>query len=102
MERGILMDDTTLDISDVEAAHDEVWNLGTIEIWPRPRVGDRYVMTYWPRENIVQRILRKLRIMKPAQVVSVELAATAEGRNELAHQRPEGKCITQNSWPSSV
>ena len=83
------MDDTTFDISDVEAAHDEVWNLGTIEIWPRPRVGDRYVMTYWPRENIVQRILRKLRIIKPAQVVSVELAPTAEGLKAEAKPTPE-------------
>jgi hypothetical protein len=59
-------------IKEIEDAHEELWNLGTIEMWPQPRPGDSFVCRFTPRENILMRVLRKLRLVKPAEIVSVE------------------------------
>ena len=66
------MDNSTFDITAIEDAHEQLWNMGTIEMWPQPRPHDRFVCRFTPRENIVMRVLRKLHLVKPAQIVSVE------------------------------
>ena len=51
-----------------------------LEIWPQPRPGDRFLCTFTPQQrNIVMRVLRKLRLVKPAKLVQIHLVATADG-----------------------
>ena len=73
------MDNSTFDITAIEDAHQELWNMGTIEVWPQPRPGDSFVCTFTPRENILMRVLRKQRLVKPAELISVQFVVGQDG-----------------------
>ena len=73
------MDNSILDITDIEDAHEELWNMGTIEMWPQPRPGDSFACRFTPRENILMRVLRKLRLVKPVELVSVKFVVGPDG-----------------------